>query len=80
MALESLKQLEARINGFLARHEQICHEKEDLSTRLREREQAYTALLDQMHQYEQERDEIRVRLERILTRFEGLDTSMKDEG
>lgn len=80
MALESLKQLEARISGFLARHEQVCHEKEDLSTQLRERERAYTALLEQMRQYEQERDEIRIRLERILTRFEGLDASMKGEG
>jgi hypothetical protein len=80
MALESLKQLEAKINGFLARHEQICSEKEDLFTRLQERELAYAALLEQLRQYERERNEIRTRLEKILNRFAGLEEYMKSEG
>jgi chromosome segregation ATPase len=80
MALESLKLLEAKINGFLARHEQVCGEKDDLSVRLREREQEYYALLEQLRQYERERSEIRARLEKILNRFEGLGEYMKDEG
>lgn len=80
MALESLKLLETKINGFLARHEQVCSEKDDLSVRLREREQEYYALLEQLRQYERERNEIRARLEKILNRFEGLDEYMKDEG
>ncbi|HJY80863.1 MAG TPA: cell division protein ZapB [Candidatus Binatia bacterium] len=80
MALESLKLLEAKISGFLARHEQVCLEKDDLSGRLREREREYSALLAQLRQYERERDEIRDRLEKILSRFEGLDEYRKDEG
>jgi chromosome segregation ATPase len=80
MALESLKILEAKINGFLARHEQVCSEKDDLSVRLQEREQECYALLEQLRQYERERNEIRARLEKILNRFEGLDEYMKDEG
>ena len=80
MALESLKLLETKINGFLARHAQVCSEKDDLSVRLREREQEYSALLEQLRQYERERNEIRERLEKILNRFEGLDEYKKDEG
>jgi chromosome segregation ATPase len=80
MALESLKLLEAKINGFLARHEQVCSEKDNLSVRLQEREQEYYALLEQLREYERERTEIRARLEKILNRFEGLDEYMKDEG
>jgi septal ring factor EnvC (AmiA/AmiB activator) len=80
MALESLKLLEAKINGFLARHEQVCSEKDHLSVRLQEREQEYYALLEQLREYERERTEIRARLEKILNRFEGLDEYMKDEG
>ena len=80
MALESLKLLEAKISGFLARHEQVCIEKDDLLVRLREREQAYSLLLGQLRQYERERNEIRDRLEKILNRFEGLGDSIKDEG
>jgi len=80
MALESLKQLEAKINVFLARHQRVCSEKEDLSARLQERELAYSALLEQLRQYERERNEIRDRLERILNRFDGLDEYMKGEG
>ena len=80
MALESLKLLEAKISGFLARHEQICSEKDDLSVRLREREQEYSALLEQLRQYERDRNEIRARLEKILNRLEGLDEYKKDEG
>ncbi len=80
MALESLKQLEAKINGLLARHERIWSEKEDLSVRLQERERAYSALLEQVRQLERERGEIRDRLEKILHRFDGLAEYMKGEG
>jgi chromosome segregation ATPase len=73
MALKSLKLLEERINGFLARHEQIQHEKASLAKRLSEKEQAYRLLLERLQQYEREREEIRNRLEKILSRFESLD-------
>ena len=80
MALENLKLLEEKINGFLARHEQVRGEKEALVVRLSERERAYTVLLERLQRYEQERNEMRDRLEKILNRFEGLDIYKKDEG
>lgn len=73
MALESLKLLETKLNGFLTRHEQVRSENEDLAARLSERECAYAALLERLRQYEQERDDMRERLERILNRFADLD-------
>jgi uncharacterized coiled-coil DUF342 family protein len=73
MALESLKLLEAKIGVFLARHEQLSNEKESLRTRLREQERAYAMLLEQVQQYEKEREEIRSRLEKIIGCFKGLD-------
>jgi hypothetical protein len=80
MGLENFKLLEEKINGFLARHEQVRSEKELLLARLSERERAYTVLLERLRRYEQERNEMRDRLEKILNRFEGLDINRKDEG
>jgi uncharacterized coiled-coil DUF342 family protein len=73
MALESLKLLEVKIGGFLARHEQLSSEKESLRARLQEQERAYARLLEQVQQYEKEREEIRSRLEKIISCFNGLD-------
>ena len=73
MALESLKLLEEKVTGFLARHEQVRSEKEDLLARLHEWEHVHAALLERLRQYEQEREEVRDRLEKILNRFAGLD-------
>lgn len=73
MALENLKLLEQKIDGFLARHEQIRHEKTELLSRLSEHEREHTILLERLRQYEQERNEMRQLLEKLMTRFEGLD-------
>jgi len=73
MALENLKLLEAKINGFLTRHEKMHNEQVALLSRLHEREKEHTALLERLKQYEQERNEMREILEKILSRFEGLD-------
>lgn len=73
MALESLKLLEAKIEGFLTRHEQIRSEREKLLARLSESERACAALLERVHRYEQERNEIRERLEKILSHFADLE-------
>ncbi len=72
MELENLRLLEEKVDGFLARHEQVCSEKEYLRVRLNEQERAYTVLLERLRQYEQERNEMRDRLEKILNCFEGL--------
>jgi septal ring factor EnvC (AmiA/AmiB activator) len=73
MALENLKLLEEKIGGFLARHEQVCNEKAALAIQLKEKEQEYSALIEKIHQFERERSEMRAILEKILSRFEGLD-------
>ena len=73
MALENLKLLEAKVNGFLARHEQVRGERERLATQLDQQERAYAVLLERVRQYEEERNEMRDRLEKILNSFDGLD-------
>jgi uncharacterized coiled-coil DUF342 family protein len=73
MALENLKLLEQKIDGVLARHEQVRHEKTELLARLNERDREHTILLERLQQYEQERTEMRQLLEKLMTRFEGLD-------
>jgi predicted nuclease with TOPRIM domain len=73
MALENLKLLEEKIGGFLARYEQVCSEKDALVVRLKEKEQEHTALVEKIRQFERERTDMRAILEKILSRFEGLD-------
>jgi hypothetical protein len=80
MALESIKVLEERINGFLERHEKVCNEKNELLLRLKEQERAYALLVEQMHQYEKERNEVRDRLENIINKFNGLHELDESEG
>lgn len=71
--LESLKLLEAKIGRILDRHEEVRREKEALQRRLEEREQEFTQLTGQVKQYEQERRDLKTRLEKILSRLNGLD-------
>ena len=73
MALENLKLLEQKIDGVLARHEQVRHEKIELLARLSERDREHTILMERLQQYEQERTEMKKLLEKLMTRFEGLD-------
>ena len=73
MALENLKLLEEKLNGFLSRHEEMRNERATLLSRLQEREQECMALVERLRQYERERSEMRAILEKILSRFEGLD-------
>ncbi len=73
MALESLKVLEEKVVGVLIRHEMIRAERADLAARLEAQERAYAMLLERLQEYEQERHEMKERLERILDRLTGLD-------
>jgi septal ring factor EnvC (AmiA/AmiB activator) len=73
MNLESLKVLEAKIDQFLDQHEQVRGQHDTLLERLKERERQLAEASEQLKQYEQERSEIRARLERILTRLGNLD-------
>jgi len=73
MDLENLKLLEAKINQFAAQHERVREEHESLSQRLKDRERELAEATSRLRQYEQERSEIKARLERILSRLDGLD-------
>ncbi len=65
---------------MLERHARICREKAMLSQRLSEQQEANDRLREQLQQYEQEREEIRTKLERILGQFDGLGIALSDEG
>jgi hypothetical protein len=73
MTLESLKILEEKVVGVLARHERVRAERADLAARLEAQERAYAMLLERLQQYEQERHEMKERLEKVLDRLVGLD-------
>ncbi len=73
MELESLKLLELKVNNFLLHYEQVRTEKEKLATRLQEKEKAYEELAGLLRHYEQERQEVKARLENLLGCFNGLD-------
>lgn len=72
MDLENLKLLEGRIGQLLDQHERLREQHEALRRQLEEREKQVAEVADQLQHYERERCEIRSRLERILTRLEGM--------
>ncbi len=80
MALESLKLLEAKLSGFLERHEQVRSENAVLTSRLDEQEREVSLLLERVQEYETERDEVRDRLEKILTQFGNLGLALENGG
>ena len=80
MALESLKLLEAKLSGFLERHEQVQSANSALLVRIDKQEHEYALLLKRIQQYEAERNEIRSRLEKILTQFSHLGIAWEEEG
>ncbi len=75
MELENLKILESKIDQFVDEHERVRGEHEALLQRLRDKEQQLAEVTLQLKQYEQERSEVRARLERILTRLNGIDVA-----
>jgi chromosome segregation ATPase len=68
-----MKQLEERIQGSINRIQQLQRENELLAKRLAESEQRFNEANDQLKNHEQDRGEIRSRIEKILARFDGLD-------
>jgi FtsZ-binding cell division protein ZapB len=71
--MDVLKQLEERIQGSINRIQQLQRENELLAKRLAESEQRFNEANDQLKSHEQDRGEIRNRIEKILARFDGLD-------
>ena len=80
MAIDVLKQLDERIAASVARISQLRKENEQLNHRLAESEKRIAdsaaqmkALNAEKQQSDSERNEVRLRIEKILTRFDGID-------
>lgn len=80
MATDVLKQLDERIQASVARIQQLRKENDQLALKLAEAEKRYadaTAQLKQANterqQHENERNDVRSRIEKILSRFDGID-------
>jgi len=75
MDLENLEHLEFQLERLLELHEKVKEEKAQAEIRLREKESEFATLKGQLHRYEQERRELRARLDKIIGQFERLDLS-----
>jgi FtsZ-binding cell division protein ZapB len=80
MATDVLKQLDERIQASVARIHQLRKENEQLAQKLAEMEKRYAdasgmvkQLSAERQQHENERNDVRTRIEKILTRFDGID-------
>ena len=80
MATDVLKQLDERIQASVARIQQLRKENEQLIQKLAEMEKRYADAVSQVkqlsaerQQHENERNDVRMRIEKILTRFDGID-------
>jgi FtsZ-binding cell division protein ZapB len=80
MATDVLKQLDERIQASVARIQQLRKENEQLALKLAETEKRYADAAGQVKQlaaerlqHENERNDVRMRIEKILTRFDGID-------
>jgi FtsZ-binding cell division protein ZapB len=80
MATDVLKQLDERIQASVARIQQLRKENEHLAQKLAEAEKRCADAAGQVkqlnaerQQHENERNDVRSRIEKILTRFDGID-------
>jgi FtsZ-binding cell division protein ZapB len=80
MALDVLKQLDDRIQASVTRIQQLRKENDQLAQKLAESEKRYADAAAQIKQlssehqlHENERQDIRSRIEKILARFDGVD-------
>jgi len=70
--IDVLQDLENRIQAAVTRIRQLERENETLAQRLAESEQRFNEASEQLRGHEAVRGEIRDRLEKILSRFDGL--------
>jgi len=75
MDLENLKVLESKIGKILDRHEEVRREKDALANKLKQQEERVAQMAGRVKQYEDERRELKTRLEKIINRLNGLDIS-----
>ncbi|MFZ0888100.1 MAG: cell division protein ZapB [Candidatus Binataceae bacterium] len=79
MTTDVLKQLDERILAFVNRMNQLHRDNEQLTQRLAESEKRLKEAAGQLkqletehQQHENERTEVRTRIEKILARFDGI--------
>jgi len=68
-----LRQLDERIQASLNRIQQLQKENEQLAQRLAESEQRFNEASSRLREHEEARSQIKLRIESILARFDGLD-------
>lgn len=73
MATDVLKQLDERIQASIGRIHQLQRENEQLAQQLAESEQRFQQASAELREHETARAEVKDRIEKILTRFDGLD-------
>jgi DNA repair exonuclease SbcCD ATPase subunit len=73
METDVLKQLDERIQASLNRIQQLQRENEQLAQRLAESEQRFNDANTRLREHEEARNQIKLRIESILARFDGLD-------
>ena len=80
MATDVLKQLDERIQASVARIQQLRKENDQLAQKLAESEKRNAEAASQLkqlnserQQHENERNDVRTRIEKILSRFDGID-------
>jgi FtsZ-binding cell division protein ZapB len=80
MATDVLKQLDERIQASVARIQQLRKENDQHNQKHAEMEKRYADAAGQIKQmtaerlqHENERNDVRMRIEKILTRFDGID-------
>jgi septal ring factor EnvC (AmiA/AmiB activator) len=64
--------LENKLGEFMDEHERVRREREALQRQLQEQQAHLREIALQLKRYEQERTQMRARLEKILSRLEGL--------
>jgi chromosome segregation ATPase len=72
MNTDTLKVLESRIDELLHQHGAVCEERDRLKVELGRAEERAAEMATQLQQVEKERAEVKTRVERILSRLDGL--------
>jgi septal ring factor EnvC (AmiA/AmiB activator) len=73
MSLDSIEQLEAKINRLIEQHERVKKEKASVEKKLQQKESEWHHLKGQLRQYERERTEMRDRLDKLIGQVANLD-------
>ena len=61
------------MHQFVDQHERVRQQYDEVVRRLQQQEKHLVDMTAQLERYEQERSEVRSRLERILSRLDGVD-------